>query len=965
MKPHDDRIDNQNENENQQGDSEMGVTNAARLTAYALGEMDGSDCASERAEIEALIATDDAARAVVEEVRATAELLTTGFASESPELLEPVVRAEVVLVASAASATDEAPAPAGRMRSLWPLVGVAASIAGVVSLGMHAESGPGASPRGGAPEWARATPGEHPDLSAQRDARERGRDAEISAASAAEVAKAGAEGKRLVLRRSNQALAERSRKLEDSRRQLDGRKSKTRRFAEGADKFSATASGGKMEVIAAHGAAAAVPVPGGSSAQGPRSKGDSSGVYVFGAGGGAGGGHLSVGAIDGADGGRASPGPGAGSGVRRVVDGRTREAGGRGGAVDGASAPVREFVGPVGGGYRGPQGEVPPSKPGADTGAEPAWSFGAPIVTRTAIGVRDIESDRSTLLVAGKPIDTIELTAETLDRIRVDLKNANPQHVVRFFSRVDQTWRGFQRQGNAELAARYKLVAEQAASVLIELEGRDGEFERGQRLRDRLGLRYGVPGTEEYTHPGESTFNDPADDPLSTFAVDVDTASYANMRRFLSNGQMPPVASVRVEEMVNYFSYKDAAPSGEHPIAASIETASCPWNTDNRLVRIGIKAKTITGPRPASNLVFLIDVSGSMRPADKLPLLQRAMGMLVDQMDEGDRVAIITYASDASVGLQSTDGANKDAIKAAINGLVARGSTNGGAGIQDAYAMAQKHFIKGGVNRVILASDGDFNAGVTDRDALTKIIAEKAKTGVFLSILGVGTGNLKDATLEALADRGNGNYHYLDGVREGRKVLVEDLMGTVVTVAKDVKLQIEFNPVKVGAYRLIGYENRALAAADFNDDTKDAGEMGAGHTVTALYEIVPNGGSLTKGVDPLRYQRAPVREATDDAHSDELLTLKVRYKQPDGETSVAFELSAKDSDAAFDTASEDLRWSSAVATFGMLLRGSPAAAGSSFDAVLELAGSAIGEDKGGRRSEFLDLVLKAKKLTGR
>ena len=488
--------------------------------------------------------------------------------------------------------------------------------------------------------------------------------------------------------------------------------------------------------------------------------------------------------------------------------------------------------------------------------------------------------------------------------------------------------------------------------------------ERGRRLRERLGLRYGIPGSEDYTHPGESTFRDPRDEPLSTFAIDVDTASYANVRRFLNSGSLPPPAAVRIEELVNYFTYGDAAPEGAHPVAATVETATCPWNTASRLVRIGLKARELHGDAPPANLVFLVDVSGSMKSADKLPLVQNGLKMLTDQMRAGDRIAIVTYASDAGVCLPSTSGADKETIKAAIDRLAAGGSTNGAAGIQTAYEIAAQHFVQGGTNRVILATDGDFNVGMTDQNALWNMIREKAGSGVFLTVLGVGTGNLKDSTMEQLADRGNGAYHYLDGVREARRVLVENVMGTVVTVAKDVKIQIEFNPAVVGAYRLVGYENRALAAADFNDDRKDAGEMGAGHTVTALYEVVPAGGAAQPGVDPLRYQKPPAT-TTDAARSGELLTLKVRYKLPDAAESVRFELQAKDTETRYDDASEDLRFAAAVASFGMLLRGSPAAQGTSYDAVMELAQGALGADADGRRAELLDLVLKARTLSGR
>ena len=469
--------------------------------------------------------------------------------------------------------------------------------------------------------------------------------------------------------------------------------------------------------------------------------------------------------------------------------------------------------------------------------------------------------------------------------------------------------------------------------------------------------------TEAYDRIEDNRFLEVSNNPLSTFSIDVDTASYANVRRFLQRGTLPPKDAVRIEEMLNYFSYNYPVPSGEGPFSASVEVGQAPWALEHRLVRIGLKGQELgMEQRPSSNLVFLLDVSGSMQPANKLPLLKNAMRLLVDRLGEKDRVAIVVYAGASGLVLPSTSSDQKGEILAALENLRAGGSTNGGSGIRLAYQTAVSNFITGGVNRVILATDGDFNVGTTNQGDLTRLIEDNAKTGVFLTVLGFGMGNYKDSTLEKLADMGNGNYAYIDTINEARKVLVDEINSTLVTIAKDVKIQIEFNPLQVSAYRLIGYENRLLRQEDFNDDTKDAGEIGAGHTVTALYEIVPAGRGLQiPGVDPLKHQ-TPMG-TTDVAQSGELLTLKLRYKRPDGETSRLLEFPVRDGDKAYSQASQDFKFAAAVASFGMILRQSPYQGNGTLAAVLELAQEGKGSDPHGYREEFLELVKQAIALT--
>jgi Ca-activated chloride channel family protein len=464
--------------------------------------------------------------------------------------------------------------------------------------------------------------------------------------------------------------------------------------------------------------------------------------------------------------------------------------------------------------------------------------------------------------------------------------------------------------------------------------------------------------TESYDRIDENGYRRVADHPLSTFSIDVDTASYANVRRFLSDGTLPPADAVRIEELVNYFHFSYPHPRSDAPFSVTTEVAVCPWNTKHRLALVGLQTRPIDSERtPPRNLVFLLDVSGSMDQADKLPLVKTAMRMLVDTLTVNDRVAIVVYAGDSGLALASTPGDRKVAIKQAIEELAAGGSTNGAQGIKLAYDTAAEHFIKDGINRVILATDGDFNVGVTNEGDLTRLIETQRARGIFLSVLGVGTGNLKDSTMEKLADRGNGNYAYLDSVMEARRVLVAEAGATLVTVAKDVKIQVEFNPKTVGAYRLIGYENRLLANEDFNNDKKDAGEIGAGHAVTALYEIVAPGEDLdTPSVDPLKYQRPPAAAASS---SDELMTVKLRYKTPTADKSQLLSVPVPN---RVVEPSSNLGFAAAVAEFGFLLRKSEHKGQATWTSARALAQKHRGEDPEGYRSEFLRLIDLASSL---
>ena len=471
--------------------------------------------------------------------------------------------------------------------------------------------------------------------------------------------------------------------------------------------------------------------------------------------------------------------------------------------------------------------------------------------------------------------------------------------------------------------------------------------------------------TEAYARIDDNPFHRVATAPLSTFSVDVDTASYSNLRRFLRDGQLPPKDAVRIEEMINYFSYDYPQPQKGEPFSITTEVTASPWNDKLQLVRIGLEAPAIDDAKvPARNLVFLLDVSGSMNSPNKLPLLRQAMTLLVNQLRPQDKIAIVTYAGNAGLVLPATNGREKDTIRNAIARLEPGGSTNGAAGIQLAYTIADQNKIKGGINRVILATDGDFNVGTTSEGDLTRLIERERERGVFLTVLGFGMGNLKDSTMEKLADRGNGNYAYIDDLDEARKVLVKEAGATLVTVAKDVKLQVEFNPATVAGYRLIGYENRLLRDQDFNDDKKDAGDMGAGHSVTALYEIVPAGVAVPAAkVDDLKYQQKPAPAPA--SASQELLTVKIRYKEPDGKTSKLLSRPLANTKVELAKTSADLRWAAAMAGFGMMLRESPHRGNLSWLQVQTMAKGAVGSDAEGYRAQALLLIEQAMKLSSK
>jgi Ca-activated chloride channel family protein len=523
---------------------------------------------------------------------------------------------------------------------------------------------------------------------------------------------------------------------------------------------------------------------------------------------------------------------------------------------------------------------------------------------------------------------------------------------------------GIALQGSGQPLSRAKSLSTGA------MQGAGGQYLGSEMAMDRAAPNGGLAGdwrsreesnTEDYAYLSENDFKSSLTDPLSTFAIDVDTASYANVRRFLNQGQRPPKDAVRIEELVNYFDYSYKAPTDHRPFSVAVESASAPWKKEHRLVRIGLKGKDIQwADRPKSNLVFLLDVSGSMNSPGKLPLLKKSMKMLVENLGAQDRVAIVVYAGASGLVLPSTSAAESQTILDAIERLQAGGSTNGGAGIELAYNVAKQNFIKGGINRVLLATDGDFNVGTASRGALIRVIKEKARSGVFLSIFGFGMGNLKDSTMEELSGKGNGTYAYIDSITEAKKVLVQQIGGTMMTIAKDVKIQVEFNPQQVSAYRLIGYENRLMAAQDFHNDKKDGGEIGAGHTVTALYEIVPKGVPFKlEGQPTLKYQKP---NPSSSSKSSELFTLKLRYKAPDKNRSTLDEYVIKDKKGAFADASEDFRFASSVAAFGMILRDSKYKGSADLKMVKEIAGSSIGSDDHGYRKDFMDLVGKAQKL---
>lgn len=576
--------------------------------------------------------------------------------------------------------------------------------------------------------------------------------------------------------------------------------------------------------------------------------------------------------------------------------------------------------------------------------------------TTNTIGFFKIALDLSTSVTNGKLV----FSYVGFESKEIEIGNKNPIEVTLKTSstameEVVVVGYGTQRKRNltgSTSALQGKVAGIQIRGTRSYKAGRKANF---QYLNDF--------NTEEYDHISENSFHKVTDDPLSTFSIDVDAASYSNIRRFINRNQLPPADAVRVEEMINYFRYDYPQPTGRDPFSINSEISICPWNAKHKLVMIGLQGKKIPAENlPASNLVFLIDVSGSMDEPNKLPLVKSSLKLLIEQLREQDKISIVVYAGNAGLVLPVTSGSNKTKIKDAIDRLEAGGSTAGGAGIQLAYKTAKGNFIRNGNNRIILCTDGDFNVGVSSNGELERMVEKERESGVFLTVLGYGMGNYKDSKMQILADKGNGNHAYIDGEHEAKKVLVNEFGGTMFTIAKDVKLQIEFNPSKIQGYRLIGYENRLLNKEDFNDDKKDAGELGSGHTVTALYEIIPVGieDDFLKDVDDLKYQKKA--RSSKASGSEEMLTVKFRYKEPSGSESELIEHPIIDKEIAFDHTSENFRFAASVAEFGMLLSDSKFKSDASFLHVIQTARSAKGKDVEGYRKEFIALVRKADNL---
>jgi Ca-activated chloride channel family protein len=540
---------------------------------------------------------------------------------------------------------------------------------------------------------------------------------------------------------------------------------------------------------------------------------------------------------------------------------------------------------------------------------------------------------------------------------------------------------GLSAQTRKEIAAASQVLAERKMQNLgalnsavtpgnssnLKIRGKSSGINIGGYFPD--GYRDRNFNREGYDHITDNSFLKVSDNPQSTFSIDVDAASYSNVRRILKSGQLPEEGAVRIEEMINYFSYEYAQPTGKDPFAVHTETAVCPWNTKHQLLLIGLQGKKIDVSKlPPSNLTFLIDVSGSMMAPNRLPLVKESLKLLVAQLREEDKVSIVAYAGNAGLVLDATSGENKITIKEAIDRLEAGGSTAGGDGIKLAYKIARENFNRQGNNRVILCTDGDFNVGMSSDDALERLIDGERKSGVYLTVLGYGTGNYQDAKMQKLADKGNGNHAYIDGISEAKKVLINEFGGTLFTIAKDVKLQLEFNPAKVKGYRLIGYENRMLAREDFNNDKKDAGDMGSGHTVTALYELVPPGVDMpeTASVDSLRYQTILNAVSTkQNKYADELLTIKLRYKQPNSDNSNLISHAVKDKPVSIEQTTDNFRFAASVASFGMLLRKSEYKGNSSYQSARSLAANALGRDEEGYRKEFIQLIDAASAINRR
>ena len=518
---------------------------------------------------------------------------------------------------------------------------------------------------------------------------------------------------------------------------------------------------------------------------------------------------------------------------------------------------------------------------------------------------------------------------------------------------------------DADAAASPTQASKRRVEEQSKVENRAGRVADAQGALSALPVepwrRQAEPGnTEAYARIEDNRFLTASSNPLSTFSIDVDAASYSNVRRFLSQGTLPPADAVRLEELVNYFSYAYPDHTGSHPFAVNTDVGSCPWDRDHRLVRIGLQAKHVaTRDLPPSNLVFLIDVSGSMQSEDKLPLVKQAFRALVQELRPEDRVAIVVYAGAAGLVLPSTSGADKATILEAIDRLEAGGSTAGGAGLRLAYDVARENYLPEGNNRLILATDGDFNVGLSSDAEMIRLVETRREEGTFLTVLGFGTGNLKDTKMEQMADKGNGHYAYIDNFREAHKVFVREFGGTLFTVAKDVKIQVEFNPARVQAYRLLGYENRVLAKEDFADDKKDAGEIGAGHAVTALYEVVPVGAPpVAVAGDSLTYQQVTLKPTA--SRSNDLLTVRLRYKEPTGTRSRLLSTPVMDEG---ERGTPDLRFASAVAAFAMVLRNSEYRGSADYNLVLALARESRGEDEDGYREEFISMVERARTLS--
>lgn len=567
-----------------------------------------------------------------------------------------------------------------------------------------------------------------------------------------------------------------------------------------------------------------------------------------------------------------------------------------------------------------------------------------------------IPEGKGTLIIQSVGFENKEYNVSSSRKISISLKSTENQLEEIVVTSIGETYYKKDARADRQLEGKLPGVTNSNSSI----------------TRNKAGYsQYPVPGYQQkdfnregYDRIAENNFRKVSDEPLSTFSIDVDGASYSNVRRFLNNNQLPPDGAVRVEEMINYFQYGYEQPKNGDPFAIHTEMAVCPWNEEHRLVMIGLQGKKVSVENlPASNLTFLIDVSGSMQSPDKLPLVKSSLKLLTDQMREQDMVSIVVYAGSAGLVLPPTSGADKNRIIEALEKLEAGGSTAGGQGIKLAYATAKTNFKRGGNNRVILCTDGDFNVGASSDDELERMIEDEKKSGVFLTVLGFGTGNYQDAKMQKLSNKGNGNHAYIDQLSEAKKVLVNEFGGTMFTIAKDVKLQVEFNPAYVQGYRLIGYENRMLNKEDFNNDVKDAGELGSGHTVTALYEIIPAGvkTDMLSSVDALKYTQNAI---PNKVFNEEMMTVKFRYKKPDEDISNLIVKTVRNKYVRWEATSNQFRFAAAVAQLGMLLSHSQFKGNGNYEQVISMARSAIGTDLGGYRSEFISLVEKALKLAG-